>query len=317
MLILVEGLPGSGKTTAAQRIWLHLESLGRPARWWFEHELGHPIFDYEEVRTVRGGGRPEADRFFARALDRWRDLADSLRDGGRTVILESTLFQTTVGSQLLMDLPPDRIAEHFDRTAAILAPLAPALIRLRRPDIAAALQWACAIRPTWFEEVLRHEFEATPRGRRLGRADPAALRDYFREREETVDTLARRFPGPKLVHDNTDCDWDRQRRAITRFLDLPPEKPRPPGGPLDSYTGSFRAETGDEWKIVAEGPALFLADESRPRLLPRGGDAFVIQALCVELHFRREADGAVAAIDCRGALPGLPRCWTRVGEAPS
>jgi len=311
-LILFEGLPGSGKTTTAQQVWLGLEALGRPARWWFEHELGHPILDYEQARRARAPGSADAKLIFERAQAGWRTLAGQLRAGGETVILEGTLFQTTVGTQLLMDLPRAEIAAHFDRTMEIIARLAPALVCLWQPAASAALRRACAHRQPWFEEFLLREFAATVRGQRLGRAEFADVEAYFDERQAVSAELMERWPGPKLVHDNADGDWARQRRAVEEFLGLPPgRKPAPPAG-VGDFTGRYRAETGDELRVAEDGQGLYLADEAGTRLLPHGPDAFVVQALCVELVFDRDPAGAVLAISCRGALPGLAPHWPRV-----
>lgn len=310
-LILVEGLPGSGKSTAAQRIWLHLEALGRPARWWFEHELGHPIFDDDAVRAARETGPAEPGRIFERALEGWRALAGRPPAAG-TAVLDGTLFQVTVGTQLLMDVPAEEIQAHFRRTVEILAPVAPALVRFRQPDTEAALRRAFARRPGWFEAFVTRQFAATPRGRRIGRNDVGAVAEYFREREEMTDALCAEFPGPELVWDDSSGDWKARERAVAEFLGLAPVAAAALSAPAEDYAGRFRAETGDEWALAAEDGGVRFADEARTRLLPHGRDAFVIEGLCVELAFRRDRRGAVSEIDCRGALPGLARRWRKV-----
>ncbi|ACB75245.1 hypothetical protein [Opitutus terrae] len=310
-LILCDGLPGSGKTTTTQQLWLHLEACGERARWWFEHELDHPVLSFGEAREAMQAGPVEYRRALTKAHDGWAALARGLREPGDTVLLEGTLFQATLGTQLLMDLSRAEIATHFDRTCELLAPVAPVLIHLRPADVAEALRVTCARRGAWFWDFLQGEFAATPRGRRLGRSDPAAILDYFRERREWSDELTARFPGRVFVHDNADADWPRQGRAISDFLGVPPIVPPPRPANAEELTGRFCAATGDEWRIVADDTGLRLVGENAPRLLPHGPDRFVIEGLCVELAFERDAGGAIAAIRCAGSLPDLPPRWTK------
>ncbi|MBM3854818.1 MAG: hypothetical protein FJ399_16975 [Verrucomicrobia bacterium] len=228
-------------------------------------------------------------------------------------MLESTLFQTILGSQMLADLPRDEIIAHFDRTVELIAPAEPILIYLRQDDAAAALHRICERRGRWFVEYLQAEFGSSASGRRTGCNDLDAIIDYFRQRCDLSDELFARFAGRKLIHDNTDADWERQRRAFTDLLGLPPIKlPAPPDRP-EQYTGRFRAESGDEWTITASGGNLTIAGDNPSRLVPHGLDRFVIEGLCVELVYeRRPADGAIEAFGCFGNLPSLPPRWVKV-----
>lgn len=308
-LILCEGLPGSGKTTTAQQLWLHLEALARPARWWFEHEQGHPVIEFDRARAAQQAGGDEARVVFAGAHAGWAALAAT--PAGVT-ILEGTLFQATAGAQLLADRPRTEIIAHFDRTMELVAPLTPALIHLRPADLAAAFAATCARRGPWFLAFLQEEFAGTARGRRLGRNDPAALLDYFQERRDLCDELTGRFRGSVLVHDNADADWARQRRAVTDFLGLPPMVVPPPPANTADYAGRFRTAGGDEWTVAVDAAGVRVEGDQPGRLLPRGPDRFVLEGVCMEVLFRRDAAGRVTAIEGTGGLPGLPLTWIKV-----
>jgi len=62
-VVLVEGLPGCGRSTTAQFVVLHGRRHGVPARWYYEVEVPH---------LVAGSYRPEVQR-----LKRSRAFAES------------------------------------------------------------------------------------------------------------------------------------------------------------------------------------------------------------------------------------------------
>jgi thymidylate kinase len=43
-LILVDGIPGSGKSVVAQTVARPMREADQPVRWSYEEELGHPIY---------------------------------------------------------------------------------------------------------------------------------------------------------------------------------------------------------------------------------------------------------------------------------
>ncbi|HPH97079.1 MAG TPA: hypothetical protein PKW33_18165 [Anaerolineaceae bacterium] len=53
-LILFEGIPGSGKTTAAARLQLHLQKEGFPSTFWQEGHFDHPA-DFEGIACLTAG----------------------------------------------------------------------------------------------------------------------------------------------------------------------------------------------------------------------------------------------------------------------
>jgi hypothetical protein len=312
-LILIDGLPGSGKTITTQQLWLHLESLGFGARWWFEHEFGHPIIDCDEASAARESVLADPHGIFARALAGWAALADRLNAGAASTLLESTLFQTVAGTQLLMDRPHAEIEAQFDRTIEIIAPLDPVLIDLRQTDVAAALRVTCARREPSFTELLLTSFGPTARGRRIGRNDFAAVLDYCVERRALTDALFDRFPGRKLAYDNSDRDWARQRRAVTDFLGLPPMNPPALPDRAGDYAGRYRAATGDEeLTVVADAAGLHVVGDKPTALFPHGRDRFALEGYGVEFNFVRRADGAVEGIRCAESLRGMATHWIKV-----
>ena len=100
-LILIEGLPGSGKTTTAEWICEWLRETGAAAEWFLETLHDHPVIDRPTLKTPREPG------YVDRCVSRWRAFADAVVDdpASPVQVLEGCFFQSTVRFLLEHDHP--------------------------------------------------------------------------------------------------------------------------------------------------------------------------------------------------------------------
>ena len=85
--IHIEGIPGSGKSTASERLCELLQSKGIDAAWWLEESADHPIMP-KELRAQ------SAERNFPDiCLDAWGTFVAS---STKVAVLDGYLFQNTV-----------------------------------------------------------------------------------------------------------------------------------------------------------------------------------------------------------------------------
>lgn len=89
-LILLEGLPGAGKSTTAQWLAIQAERAGRRARWVYEQETPHPVF----------AGMPQefdsTEEYVADQVGRWSAFAERMRESGTLAIVDSAFLQRPV-----------------------------------------------------------------------------------------------------------------------------------------------------------------------------------------------------------------------------
>jgi thymidylate kinase len=143
MLILVEGVPGAGKSSTARFPRDALAAEGRAVRWWYEEERGHPVYCFHDAATlaavVADLNAGQHERVIAAALARWRRFAAETRTSDTVVILDGCLFGYLTWSLFPLAVPEAEIAAYVAAVERILAPCAPRLIYLRPSDLAATL----------------------------------------------------------------------------------------------------------------------------------------------------------------------------------
>jgi hypothetical protein len=134
---LVEGLPGSGKSTTAKYVARRLDEAHVPGRLLQEVEPDHPL-------NVGGALHPAGattgevlferytiDAYVAESLERWHAFVTSVSGLDTTSVLDSYPYQNAARVLLQMDAPLSLIQAYIARVEAIARPLAPVLVYLR------------------------------------------------------------------------------------------------------------------------------------------------------------------------------------------
>jgi hypothetical protein len=312
LVILVEGLPGSGKSTTGQRLQ---RQLGAPARWVSEMVGEHPVYLFHDRASLNALGADLADgrheEVIERAIAKWATFADATRSAGQLQILDSCLFgYLTWTLYPHFDVAPPVVHAYVDRVVELLRPLAPRLLYLQQRDVGAALQ---RIRPARGGRMLEgYEQRAvdSPFGKRRGLAGFEGLVAYWRAWRELADAAFERVPIAKLAVDTTDGDWAAYDRAIGAFLGLTTLEPvgRLPVAELQPLAGAYvDPSDGLTVRIAVEGGALVAYDLPggfpRNPLLPVGDGRFEAEAWAFGVTF---GEGTMA-VDANEWSPGVRR----------
>lgn len=310
-LILIDGLTGAGKSTTAQRLWLHLRRLGTETRWFYEHDTTHPVWWPDEKERIAQAGAL-APEFIEEILPaRWRNLAAT----GPATILESSFFQANVGVLLAMNVPDAAIERLMLAVEQAIAPARPALIYFRQPDVARALEEIFQDRRADdYAAKLVAYIGATPYGQAIGLRDVAGLLRFYGHWADLVESVFARLTFSKLAIDRSAGDWPARERQLTDFLGLPPiqdesaqiERPA-------RFVGRYRDAGSDaELIVAADGRGLKLDDARGTRLIPLADGAFVVESMSAVLAFADERGGRYRRLEFHSDLPGLSPVWLRI-----
>ena len=310
-LILIEGLPGAGKSTTAHFLARHLARNAILHRWWYEEERGHPLAVFDDRASLRrvvealssGQHRPVV----AAVLDRWRGLAERLRAADEIVLLDGCLFGHLTWSLFPAGVPEAEIHAYLAEVEQIIGGCAPCLIDLREEDVAGALRRICARRGGDTAERFIRNATASPYGRRRGLAGFDGLIAFWRDYRAFTDAAFARLGFPKLALALAADGWaDAQRQAID-FLGLPPAvEATAPAGSLERFTGRYRDRDGVKppCTVSLDGGGLVLDGGvglwPRSRLIPTGPDLFEIESFPLAAAFAADAGGEVDTMTIAG-----------------
>ncbi len=313
--ILVDGLPGSGKSATAHLLSRHLTACGTRAEWFFEHDTTHPIFEHERIVTCLMTGTFDA-ALFESAIDRWTHLSDHRRGRDGVLILESSFYQTPLHLLLLNGWDDEQIARYISQCSAAIQALHPHLVYLGAQDAPVAHDRACACRGEWFAPFLQQTVSQSPwcRARPLAGLDAvhAYLADYIRIVRSTLTLL----PFPTLEIDTSTSDYDEVNQQISQFLGLPPmDAGIPDTVSPERFVGHYLSPSGEEFVVTAQDGQLRAQGPSSAAMIPLSDDAFEILGLNLRITFGEPCDsGAYQVARFEANLLGMELEWRRTTE---
>jgi hypothetical protein len=312
-LVFVDGLPGSGKSSVTQRLYLALHKSGHDVRWYFEGVQPHPIHEPDTSGVWLSEATLQA------AWSRWEQLTASLAAAPRRITLfDGTLFQQTVGGGVLMDLEARRIVEFVLRIDERLRDLGPALLYLYQDDPSGAIRRICAARGQEWTQFIQGLIAVSPYGRRHRLATLDGVVDYYLRCRAICDEIVPRLGMRVLPIETSNGNWPEVQAQAARFVGLVAAVRAEPVALIRACAGLYReASSGHQWTLVQDETGLRF-DDTGVRLLHKENAVFLAEATGIELSFIRDASGLATRIECTGSVPGDPvigRVWHRVRTA--
>lgn len=142
-IIFVDGLPGSGKTTLAQKLAARPTRSGLKTRFIPEYSLQHPLhwFDYHDGAKYIP---PDFDSVplaahMANSLAQWETFLDQMQGGSEVLVLDGYPVLNSAGVFLWGDASRQDCQAYMDQVRELLKPVRPVLIYLRSTDLEKAL----------------------------------------------------------------------------------------------------------------------------------------------------------------------------------
>jgi len=209
-LILIEGLPGVGKTTLAERLTEHFEGRGKPCICLYENDQPHPL---------QPPWHDDPQQMAARFVECWRDYFSSHSSTNDLIIAEAALFQTVARVLLQQSLAAPLIDRCLLELSAVLEPHCPLLIHFNQVESRSHTQQLCRERgrswTSFLVEVTTRNQYAASRGYEDFAGVLQFMADYQRRSEHWFEV----WPLQKIQLSHH-ADWEQLYRELGNELGL-------------------------------------------------------------------------------------------------
>jgi len=226
-LIYIEGLPGSGKSTAASWLAKRLQSADREASLFLEHQPGHPL-------NVGGDNHPAGDtpgdvffqhynpeNFIQESLERWQRFLGAAIQEDTIHILDSYPYQNSVRVLLQLNADLECITAYTAQVEALAAPLKPALVYFSQTDSEYAIRRFTQISEQrgkeWTEYVVDLVMRC-PYAQARNLTGFEGILVFLREYHQLVTSLLKDSQFPRIILENCSDGWDGCYQRIEDFI---------------------------------------------------------------------------------------------------
>lgn len=312
-LILVEGLPGSGKSTTAHLLTRQLRRQSYDARWYYEQQTPHPL----PYRAARG-----VSEFVRESLHDWQELARQAHEEEGVTVLESSFFQHALLELLAHDADARTLDAYLSTRQEIIQQLEPKLIFLHREDVTGAANEVCRARGVgWHQHFVRVTTD-NPYSQSRGLAGLAGATEFVRRYQELCRVVLGRLElGHLTVELPVELPVTDREGAQAQMLDFLGvahlQEPKLPAAQGRKLCGTYRNEPLGLGLTVRFEAGQLLADSAwwpethfTPLLLNEG-TRFEVRGSPLELEFITQPEGLGVRVG--GAWERCPGAGAPVG----
>jgi hypothetical protein len=291
-MILVEGIPFTGKSTTSEYIATQLDLNGYAAHWVSEGMLLQRYFPH--AVAVLDQKQPLAEPVLRAE---WRAFVDHVLAAAPLFVVDSALSYVAIAPLLMEDRPVEAIHAELSQIAALCAPLHPHVIHLTG-DVERLVPASILERGAGWQEHLVRQAESAPYQQARGRSGIVGATRLLDDSQQLLCAVLAHDAWPTLTLDVTTADWAAHRRAMLAFLRLDEvlvERPALTRSVLQSYVGTYvtddpeRADKVLAVQLEHETLVLHGASMRYGSLVAVSPTRFHLQATPLDLEFVVEA----------------------------
>ena len=209
-LILIEGLPGAGKTTSAVHLGKYLQHQRIPCRWYLEEDDPHPI----------NCAQLKLKHLEQKLPSLWKVFVEQALQENIVTIIESRLWQNTALFMFMGEYPVDEIIRVYQLVWKELTPLSPTLIYHYQDNIEIALKRLYKLRGSDLVDKDIHFTSQYAWFRSRGLNDLSGWIQFFEEWQPVAEQLYLDWPFGKTKIRNPHDDWEQAYQQMYSLLQV-------------------------------------------------------------------------------------------------
>jgi thymidylate kinase len=226
-LVLIEGLPGSGKSTTAQKLAAEITNAGKSCQCFLEWDADHPIpigDDFALGKVIASSREREPG-----VLQQWQQIAQAARSQELVTVLESRFWQTSVMLMYIAGMPKEDVLASNQRVITAIQSLKPVLVYFAIDDPKAFArrtiqlkeeEWKRSGFPGSWAQHLFDAVDSQPWLTQRGLNGLEGMLALWEEWAQVSDELYARLPFPKIKIRNPQDDWAKAMKQMRDFLGL-------------------------------------------------------------------------------------------------
>lgn len=233
-LILVEGIPGTGKSSTAQFIDRGFRFHGAKVLWYHEDSNEQPVrLFFDPTRHLQWSV------YFNEAEDLWQALVRSILGNDLVAVLDASILQNHVRSLLLFGCEADLIVDLVLRIESIIRPLTPMWVYLKPDSIEDNFRQIVRIRGEKLLELWIETQSRFPYALRAKRTGFAGFIEFWNDVELLAQSIFDRLTISKLQLNVTGSNWYELLNSVQQFFDLNHRQLTTTNVSLDELAGTY------------------------------------------------------------------------------
>ncbi len=280
-LVIIEGIPGSGKSTFARFLANQLERNHYRCELFLETTYDHPIIHSESFDDYH--------LFIESYLHRWRTFLTNQPDSD-VVVMESALFQSPIVHLLHKDVDRDIIRTLLVTVSKLVSEVDSKLIYLYSENTDVAIQTMIDLRGKEFLTRKYNEYKHEQYFvNRIEQGSDAHI-SFFKEYAALANEIIREVAVEALIIDNSKRNYAEYEQQLINAFDLTyiPD-PRLDRSILERYVGTYHNQAMN-FSINIEFVQDHLFIFGNRKLRPKSQNQFYLDDMSVVVNFITEGN---------------------------